>query len=246
MQKKTIIGGIVFLSMVAILIAYHLSTEKQEEVIPPVFPKESPLMNVQPRTAVANDSHKDETIEEKTQEVESIPEKYILKNMPVGVSVMPPPNFHPRPKDEWQGMLIDMNLRPMCERTEQCGLGLVCREEHCLPCLRDGECEPNESCVLDHCVRTEFVGCHSRRDCDDEGFCVLTGYSADPRGKEKMKAKCLNSFGGHEDEDDTEQDPSQTGAFDDFPTANTSYMQSLMDTAKAACPDCRKGGFWEN
>lgn len=205
-------------------------------------------MKVQPRTVVAKDSHKNEVIEEKVQEVEPIPEKYILSNMPVGVSVMPPPKFHPRPKDEWQGMLIDMNLRPMCERTEQCGLGLVCREEHCLPCLRDGECEPNESCVLDHCVRTEFVGCHSRRDCDDEELCVLTGYSADPRGNEKMKSKCLSPFGGHkiEEEGNTEKDVTQTGASENSPALNTSYTQSLMDAAKAACPDCRKGSDREN
>ena len=105
-----------------------------------------------------------------------IQDKYVLHSTHPGRAEMPPPDYFPRPKSEWQGMKIDMTLRPFCDETAQCALGLVCREEHCLPCLKDDECLADEVCVLDHCVRHELAECTQKADCGEEELCVLTGY----------------------------------------------------------------------
>ena len=124
-----------------------------------------------------------------------IQDKYVLHSTHPGRAEMPPPDYFPRPKSEWQGMKIDMTLRPFCDETAQCALGLVCREEHCLPCLKDDECLADEVCVLDHCVRHELAECTQKADCGEEELCVLTGYSSDPRGNSSMRAVCSKTVG---------------------------------------------------
>jgi hypothetical protein len=56
-----------------------------------------------------------------------------------------------------------------------------------------------ESCVLDHCIRSELADCRTRRDCRNDELCVLSGYSSDPRGNARMRAECLAPAGGREE-----------------------------------------------
>jgi hypothetical protein len=107
----------------------------------------------------------------------------------------PPPGFFPRPPDEWQGMLVSMVGRQLCEQTSNCGLALSCRSDGmCGPCEDDRGCGAGEACVLDHCLRANLLGCRSRKDCASAGsgaLCVLTGPTGNEvRGNSKTHAYC--------------------------------------------------------
>lgn len=102
---------------------------------------------------------------------------------------------YPRDHREWQGMLVDSLVEIECRKSEDCGLALACRDGQCAPCVVDSHCSPGESCVLDHCVTTENVACTTYADCGD-ALCVLSGYSATPRGNDGMRAFCRGSSGG--------------------------------------------------
>src|SRR5512132_3581758 len=109
------------------------------------------------------------------------------------------PVYHPRPATEWQGMRVDVSHQASCERTELCGLAMVCHNGHCGPCEKDSECAPAEGCVLDHCVPVSNIECRLRADCESPTkICVLSGYSHDPRGNAEMRAYCLDKLGGPE------------------------------------------------
>src|SRR5690242_4599505 len=76
-----------------------------------------------------------------------------------------PPRWQPRPAEEWQGMRVNLNVTPPCERPDGCGMALACKGNRCGPCEFDAECATGESCVLDHCLKTSNVECHHRADC---------------------------------------------------------------------------------
>jgi hypothetical protein len=110
---------------------------------------------------------------------------------------MPAARYHPRPEGEWQGMLVDLAIQPPCERSEQCGMARACVGGRCAPCTSDSDCAAAEVCVLDHCVLRIQANCRVRKDCrDEDAMCVLSGYTAAPRGNEKTRADCISSRGG--------------------------------------------------
>jgi hypothetical protein len=110
---------------------------------------------------------------------------------------VPPPEYQPRDKNEWQGMLVNMRMRAMCDTSVECGLAAACLDHLCGPCRADRECGPDEVCVLDHCLLARNTRCRSRRECPgEETFCILSGYSPDPRGNATMVAECHGSSGG--------------------------------------------------
>jgi hypothetical protein len=102
--------------------------------------------------------------------------------------------FHPRAADEWQGMRV-MTNQPQCATSESCGLGLACVQGRCGPCRDDGQCLAGERCAVDHCVPAAGLSCRSAHDCQGGEKCVLSGYSADPRGNTGMKSACLAGGG---------------------------------------------------
>lgn len=105
------------------------------------------------------------------------------------------PNHKSRDPSEWQGMLVDVATRAVCRESQYCGMALACIDGLCSPCEADSQCDSNESCVLDHCVRKGFVGCRTRRDCPSSHLCVLTGYSSDARGNSEMRSLCIGEAG---------------------------------------------------
>jgi hypothetical protein len=117
------------------------------------------------------------------------------RRFPARLPPAPPPQYHPRDPAEWQGMLVNMAMRPTCENSALCGLATACIENRCGPCEADGDCGRGEVCVLDHCVKKDHVTCRRRADCQSDALCVLTGYSSDPRGNADMKALCQPNHG---------------------------------------------------
>jgi len=114
--------------------------------------------------------------------------------------------YHPRPADEWQGMLVDLSQRQYCEASSYCGFGLACLDDGaCGPCQRDEQCASGEACVLDHCVPRDSVGCRSRSDCVADGedaLCVLSGLTGgEARGNSQMTSYCQAPRGGVEQDD---------------------------------------------
>ncbi len=65
-----------------------------------------------------------------------------------------------------------------------------------MPCEADGECASGESCVLDHCLESQLVGCHRAGDCARGSVCVLSGYSGGPRGNDGMQSACVSPLSG--------------------------------------------------
>jgi hypothetical protein len=60
----------------------------------------------------------------------------------------------------------------------------------------DSQCAAGEGCVLDHCVRSERIGCRRASECAGDALCVLSGYTGGTaRGNEDMSAYCLGSSG---------------------------------------------------
>jgi hypothetical protein len=113
----------------------------------------------------------------------------------------PPPlprgELHPRDPSEWQGMLVEMSVRAYCEDSASCGLAAACVKNLCGPCESDSDCAPREVCVLDHCLKRDNVRCRRRRDCASrDEYCLLTGFSPDPRGNGEMRAICQSERGG--------------------------------------------------
>jgi hypothetical protein len=106
------------------------------------------------------------------------------------------PSYKARPQGEWQGMLVDLAVQPPCLDSSPCGLARACIQGVCTACSVDSDCAAGESCVLDHCVKNERVQCRSTKDCSDEGTCILSGYSSDPRGNSDMSSRCIARLGG--------------------------------------------------
>ena len=135
------------------------------------------------------------------------PPRRAVRKLPVDAyarGIGPQSIYHPRAANEWQGMLVDISVSVSCESTSFCGLAASCRDGKCGPCVSDEHCLAGEACVLDHCVLASMVGCRSRVDCDPEHLCILTGYSAGPRGNDDLRAICSSESGGREQPLETE------------------------------------------
>jgi hypothetical protein len=107
-----------------------------------------------------------------------------------------PPRWAPRPAEEWQGMLINLNITPPCSSTGDCGLARACIEQKCQPCARDEHCAAGEACVLQHCISQELVECRHTVECGKDAKCILSGYSSEPRGNEGTRSYCNSNFSG--------------------------------------------------
>jgi hypothetical protein len=101
--------------------------------------------------------------------------------------------YHSRPPNEWQGMLVERTNQSECRRGHACGLALACVDGRCGPCRRDSDCEQGEACVLDHCLLARMVTCRSQSDCGAD-LCILSGLSADPRGNLDMRSLCSRDY----------------------------------------------------
>lgn len=113
------------------------------------------------------------------------------------------PQYHPRPPGEWQGMPVDVANPQFCERTEQCGLALSCRDSKCLPCRTGADCLSGEDCVLDHCLRRELIKCKRHADCGrKEEACILSGYSSGARTNDTTRAYCVDTTSGQPQTED--------------------------------------------
>jgi hypothetical protein len=107
-----------------------------------------------------------------------------------------PPRWAPRAPDEWQGMLVDLNVTPPCNTMDGCGLARACIDNKCMPCDIDAQCASGKACVLQHCVSRELVGCRHASECGEHSKCVLSGYSSESRGSEGMSSSCVSNFSG--------------------------------------------------
>jgi len=106
-----------------------------------------------------------------------------------GCDEAPKPVYHPRDPNEWDGMPVLLD-GPPCEQTEYCGLALACIDQKCSACTADSDCAPGEGCVVEHCLKTELIGCHSYRDCSP-ALCILSGFTGGTaRGNEDMTSYC--------------------------------------------------------
>lgn len=118
------------------------------------------------------------------------------KKQRLGPGSAPPPVYHPRDPNEWQGMLVDVSALPIfCRTPSDCGAALGCFGKNgCGPCAVDRDCGSGEACVLDRCVLNYNVWCRSYRDCSGGVKCMLTGLSDDPRGNAEMQAVCADQL----------------------------------------------------
>jgi hypothetical protein len=152
---------------------------------------------------------------------------------PPRAELLPPPTFHPRPQEEWQGMLVDTSQQALCDVSARCGLAMACREGRCGPCERDAHCDAGEVCVLDHCVKQELASCRSRRDCrEEEALCILSGLSPGARGNETMRSLCLGAQGGQPEQFEPPApppEPEQLPAHEPMPVPIESLMQELRE-----------------
>lgn len=109
-----------------------------------------------------------------------------------------PPRYAPRPAEEWQGMLINLNIAPPCNSSAGCGLARACLGNRCMPCERDEHCANGEACVLQHCIAADLVECRHTAECGADSKCILSGYSREPRGNEGTRSYCNSKFSGTE------------------------------------------------
>lgn len=107
-----------------------------------------------------------------------------------------PPRWAPRPPEEWQGMLVNLNITPPCNSSADCGLARACLEGVCMPCDADADCGAGEACALQHCIHQELIECRRAAECDPDSKCVLSDYSNQPRGNEDVRAYCVSDFSG--------------------------------------------------
>ena len=106
-----------------------------------------------------------------------------------GCPQAPPAVYHARDPLEWDGMPVPLQ-GPYCEDSAFCGLALSCVNQMCGACTSDQDCEPGEGCVVEHCLKTELIGCRSYRDCSP-ALCLLSGLTGGtPRGNEQMTSYC--------------------------------------------------------
>lgn len=106
-----------------------------------------------------------------------------------GCDEAPKPVYHPRDPNEWDGMPVLLQ-GPPCEQSAYCGLALACVDQMCGACTSDQQCGPGEGCVVEHCLKTELIGCRSYRDCSP-ALCILSGYTGGTaRGNEDMTSYC--------------------------------------------------------
>jgi hypothetical protein len=89
--------------------------------------------------------------------------------------------FHPRAPEEWQGMPVDVAVRPPCEKSSLCQLALACVAGTCGPCSESSDCATGEVCVLDHCLERGRAECTRARDCPSGELCALVSEGSDSR-----------------------------------------------------------------
>lgn len=123
------------------------------------------------------------------------------------LNVLSPPTYHPRPKSEWQGMLIDTSMQSVCEGKNSCGLAMACKNNLCGPCSVNADCAAGEACVLDHCVIEKNASCRTASECGANEQCVLSGYSTDPRGNGTTLAFCQPMTSGSQPTPELNNDP---------------------------------------
>jgi hypothetical protein len=104
--------------------------------------------------------------------------------------------YHPRAPEEWQGMLIDVAVRPPCEKSSLCQLALACVDGTCGPCSESSDCAVGEVCVLDHCLERARVECTRAKDCADGELCIVQSEGSDSRrdvrGNLFLKSTCTS------------------------------------------------------
>jgi len=109
---------------------------------------------------------------------------------------VPLARFQPRAEGEWQGMLVDVAVRPPCESTQSCQLSLACVEGTCGPCQVDSDCAGGESCVLDHCLLQNRAACTRARDCQEGELCMILSEGSDAlrdiRGNLFLSSSCTS------------------------------------------------------
>lgn len=105
--------------------------------------------------------------------------------------------FHPRAEGEWQGMLVDVAVRPPCESTQSCQVSLACVAGTCGPCGSDAGCAAGEGCVLDHCLLRSHTDCRSARDCPAGELCMIVSDGSDAlrdvRGNLFLRSLCTTN-----------------------------------------------------
>ncbi|GEM_PF-1809284 len=123
-----------------------------------------------------------------------------LSTKPVG-EVQPARNlnlrFHPRAREEWQGMPIDLSVRAPCEPAVGCQLSLACREDgFCGPCRTSADCMGSEVCAVDHCLLRASTDCSRRSDCPEGEMCILVRWGSDAfsdvRGNTFLRSSCTS------------------------------------------------------
>jgi hypothetical protein len=113
----------------------------------------------------------------------------------------------------------------VCTGTSRGTLGL------CGPCRQDAECADGEICILDHCLLSRNAKCRSRRECaGEEALCILSGYSADPRGNAALTAECRGPRGGQAQPEDW-RPPAGLGA-PAPPVRSVELMESVRRIAR--------------
>lgn len=141
-----------------------------------------------------------------------------------------PPRWATRPPEEWQGMLINLNITPPCTASSECGLARACIGGRCMPCEQDQQCAAHEACVLQHCVARELVECRTAAECDADSKCILTGYSSEPRGNEGTRAYCQSAKGGVEGEEVIER-PERPQPGEAHPNPTDALFQAARQAA---------------
>lgn len=188
MKSQRIVLVISVLALVAVVgtIAYRRGARKPEVIARSEIAYAPPVTQLaQPRTRGEHPPAPDAQIAVETPQTD------------LG-RALGPPRWQPRPAGEWEGMLVNLNVTPPCESPSGCGMARSCKSGKCQPCAYDVECAPGETCVLDHCVKSENVSCRRRSECPDQSTCLLSGYSNGVRGNENMKAHCVASASGEQ------------------------------------------------
>jgi hypothetical protein len=80
-------------------------------------------------------------------------------------------------------------------------------------------------------VRRELARCRRRSDCSGDALCILSGYSADPRGNGEMRAECLRPVGGVEERIE-EPAPHPLEPATPMPVRADRLLESLGDPAR--------------
>lgn len=143
------------------------------------------------------------------------------------------PAFRERDSREWQGMLVRLDQRALCDTSIRCGLAAACISGLCGPCENDEQCGAGEVCVLDHCLLRANVGCRGRRECAASESCVMSGYSPDARGNLKLKSRCGAPYGDADAQPTADPNPIDSAP----PAVDPHVLQLEVEAAAKANAD---------